>query len=245
MIIVIILAIILFLLVVKLSKQKKELKNALKNLQESYNSIYVPQSKISEIETQIGLESKKLEAIKDELSKTEIQYAKSKGKIQKLKELYNSIEYSIANKVKLNDADRILYDELCPTVSINFHAMEVKDLQKEFKANDKLIQDVTAKFEARYSTKTIATIYKMMSIAMQSELQNILYVLKYEKLDSAVDSIKAMTAKYYSLASEGNQTIFGTLSEYIAQLEYLYINAVKFEYNYYVKKEQAKAEQAA
>lgn len=245
MIIVIILAIILFLLVVKLSKQKKELKNALKNLQESYNSIYVPQSKISEIETQIGLESKKLEAIKDELSKTEIQYAKSKGKIQKLKELYNSIEYSIANKVKLNDADRILYDELCPTVSINFHAMEVKDLQKEFKANDKLIQDVTAKFEARYSTKTIATIYKMMSIAMQSELQNILYVLKYEKLDSAVDSIKAMTAKYYSLASEGNQTISGTLSEYIAQLEYLYINAVKIEYNYYVKKEQAKAEQAA
>jgi len=38
------------------------------------------------------------------------------------------------------------------------------------------------------------------------------------------------------LACEGNQNIAGTLTKFIGEIEYLFINAVKIEYNYYVKK---------
>ena len=84
-----------------------------------------------------------------------------------------------------------------------------------------------------------------MVIALRAELQNILYNLKYEKLDKSIDDVKTVTQKYLKIAGEGNQSIAGTLSKFIGEIEYLFINAVKIEYNYYVKKEQARQEQLA
>jgi hypothetical protein len=84
-----------------------------------------------------------------------------------------------------------------------------------------------------------------MVIALRAELQNILYNLKYEKLETAIDQLKNITSKYLHIAGEGNQTIAGTLTKFIGEVEYLFINAIKIEYNYYVKKEQARQEQLA
>lgn len=76
-------------------------------------------------------------------------------------------------------------------------------------------------------------------------MQNVLYNLKYDKLDNGIEQIKDICAKYLKIAAEGNQTIAGTLTKFIGEMEYLFINAAKIEYNYYVKKEQAKQEQLA
>ena len=84
-----------------------------------------------------------------------------------------------------------------------------------------------------------------MVIALRAELQNILYNLKYEKLDNAIEQAKNTSQKYLNIAAQGNQNIAGTLTKFIGEIEYLFINAVKIEYNYYVKKEQAKQEQLA
>ena len=56
---------------------------------------------------------------------------------------------------------------------------------------------------------------------------------------------RSISSKYLKIAGEGNQSIAGTLTKFIGELEYLFINAVKIEYNYYVRKEQAKQEQLA
>ena len=84
-----------------------------------------------------------------------------------------------------------------------------------------------------------------MVIALRAELQNILYNLKYEKLEKSIDDVHSVTAKYLKIAGEGNQSIAGTLTKFVGEIEYLFINAVKIEYNYYVKKEQARQEQMA
>ena len=84
-----------------------------------------------------------------------------------------------------------------------------------------------------------------MVIALRAELQNILYNLKYEKLDTSIEDVKKVTKKFLKVAGEGNQSIAGTLTKFIGEIEYLFINAVKIEYNYYVKKEQARQEQLA
>lgn len=166
-------------------------------------------------------------------------------KLRNMQELYKATEYAIENNTLLSQEMAAQYEELCPTVTLHLHAMDIKSLQQEFRRNDKHIQETVAKYEARYTTKTIAALYKLMAIGMRAELQNILTALKYEKLDTAIGSVQEMTAKYYAIATEGNQTIAGTLKEYIAKIEYLFIDAVKIEYNYYVKREQARAEQAA
>lgn len=123
--------------------------------------------------------------------------------------------------------------------------MDIKDLRKAFRENDKQIKSLLELYSSRYTTKGNIAIYNLMVIALMAELQNILIELKYEKLNDAVNSVKDMTRKYLDIAGKGNQTIIGTLTRFIGEVEYLFINAVKIEYNYYVKKEQARQEQLA
>lgn len=118
-------------------------------------------------------------------------------------------------------------------------------MRKAYRENDKQINTLLEKYSARYTTKSNQAIYKLMVIALRAELQNILYNLKYEKLEKSIDDVKSVTQKYLKIAGEGNQSIAGTLTKFIGEIEYLFINAVKIEYNYYVKKEQAKQEQLA
>ena len=123
--------------------------------------------------------------------------------------------------------------------------MDVRDLKKAFRENDRQITSVLEKYSSRYTTKANQAIYKLMVIALRAELQNILYNLKYEKLDKSIDDVKNVTKKYLAIAASGNQSIAGTLTKFIGEIEYLFINAVKIEYNYYIKKEQARQEQLA
>lgn len=194
----------------------------------------------------------------DELTKTEQRLEKQNktaaNRLSKSKELYKSVEYTVnrffyndpqLGNCKLSESSTAIYDELAPSVILKLHLMDVKSLRKAYRDNDKQIESVLSKYAARYTTKANQTIYKLMVIALRAELQNILYNLKYDKLDAAIDQVKNMTAKYLSIASNGNQSIAGTLTKFIGEIEYLFINAVKIEYNYYVKKEQARQEQAA
>lgn len=150
-----------------------------------------------------------------------------------------------AGQVQLSPLQEQEYDEFAPSVILKLHCMDIKDLRKAYTENDKQITKVLESYSARYTTKANKAIYQLMVIALRSELQNILANLKYEKLDQSIDNVKKVTAKYLKIAGEGNQSISGTLTKFIGEIEYLFINAVKIEYNYYVKKEQAKQEQLA
>lgn len=123
--------------------------------------------------------------------------------------------------------------------------MDVKSLRQAYRDNEKQISKLLDQYSSRYTTKANKSIYDLMVIALRAELQNILYNLKYEKLDKSIEDVKTVSAKYLKIAGEGNQSIAGTLTKFIGEIEYLFINAVKIEYNYYVKKEQARQEQLA
>ena len=176
------------------------------------------------------------------------------NKLGRSKELVKAINYSLDNffncdpaisSLKFNEKDLTDLEEISPSVILKLHCMDVKDLRKAYRQNDKQINDLLAKYSARYTTKANQAIYKLMVIALRAELQNILYNLKFEKLEKSIDDIKDVTLKYLEIAGNGNQSIAGTLTKFIGEIEYLFINAAKIEYNYYVKKEQARQEQLA
>lgn len=123
--------------------------------------------------------------------------------------------------------------------------MDYKELNTAFKANEKIITELLEKYANRYTTKTNQAIYQLMVIALRSELQNVLYTLNYKKLDEALNNIREIINKYLNIARSGNQTISSTLTKFIGELEILFIDAVKIEYEYYVKKEAARQEQLA
>lgn len=189
-------------------------------------------------------------------SKLETTINNKNKKLNRVNEIYKSIDYSLntynksfgsnlefiknINPEDLNDANLF-----APSVIINLQHMNYKELRKEFNKYNKLVDELLERYRIRYTTKTNKTIYSLMTLALQSELQNILYNLKFEKLDKAIDQVKVITSKYLVIASEGNKSIENTLVKFIGELEYLFICLVKVEYEYYIKKEQAKQEQAA
>ena len=188
------------------------------------------------------------------LENTEKKLKTSMNKLAKSKKLYDAIGYSIKTyQVVTPEYSNLLlpaYEAnelqlLSPVVELKLNHMNMKDLRKAFKDNDKIVTQVLDSYSSRYTTKSNRAIYSLMVISLRAELQNILYNLKYEKLDESIEKVKKISHRYLAIAAEGNQSIAGTLTKFIGEIEYLFVNAVKIEYNYYVKKEQARQEQLA
>lgn len=130
-----------------------------------------------------------------ELEKAEKQLKSTLNKTNKLKEQVKRFNYvieSFINGAPLHPNDKSAVNEdiaeietLYPTVTLKLHCMDVKDLRKAYNDNRKEIKRVTEAYMSRYTTKANKTIYNLMTVALEAELQNILYNLKYEKLDVA------------------------------------------------------------
>lgn len=169
---------------------------------------------------------------------------------EKLKPLANSIKKAFKTITSDYPDDEIIdrigsldIEDILPQPELN--CLTVKQLNSRYKAIRKQIIDVCTAYQSRYTTKTNAALYKLMVLALESELENILYTLRFGKLDAGVDAVRELTAKYYTIAVEGNQTIAPTLKRFIGQIESLYTEAVETEYEYFVQLERAKEEQRA
>lgn len=134
-------------------------------------------------------------------------------------------------------------DMLSPTAEIKLHNTDIKDLNKQYKAISAKIESTLAEYEKRYSTKGNLALYRLMVLALKAELQNVLYILKYNKLDDSIILINKLCDKYLVIAEEANQQIASTMAKFIGAIESLFVDAVKVEYEYYVRKERIKEEQ--
>lgn len=250
----------------RLSSQNSALTQEVENLKKTiddlgvteYNQvkekIEVLNQEISDNNTIISKLRVEIQELQQKEEKLHKSVATQERKLSRSKELYTSIDYALNNFFNLNIpyescllSSRDIEDAelIAPSVTLKLHCMDVKSLNKAFKENEKLIDSLLQQYSARYTSKSNRSIYELMVIALRAEMQNILYDLKYEKLDVAINKIKDISAKYLSIAGDGNQSIAGTLTKFIGEIEYLFINSAKIEYNYYVKKEQAKQEQLA
>lgn len=219
-----------------------------KDTQQAVSSM---QEKISYLSQNANNLTDKIGELSVHASKLENKCASAQKKLNKCQELYRAVEYSLQSfdereqTVLLSALQKQELDNLTPTVTLYLHCMDLKDLKKAYKENEKQIDDLVIRYKSRYITKTNKALYDLMVIALRAEIQNILYALKYDQLEKAIENVKEITAKYLEIVTAGNKNIFGTAGRFIGELEYLFINAVKIEYNYYVKKEQARLEQIA
>lgn len=215
--------------------------------------------KLSNINNEIDKKAfylSEIDKLKDELDRLEKKQNNRIKKIQKLDSIQKSINGCLKKYFEFShepyDRTITLPAELindintyAPSVILKLHNMDYKELNTAFKANEKIITELLEKYANRYTTKTNQAIYQLMVIALRSELQNVLYTLNYKKLDEALNNIREIINKYLNIARSGNQTISSTLTKFIGELEILFIDAVKIEYEYYVKKEAARQEQLA
>lgn len=172
------------------------------------------------------------------------------NRINRLKNQLASVQYAIEQYEAPGDLDaaaKIVDDKGAFQViaPVDLRSLDMSDLKKKYKENEKEIASLFKTYASKYTTKTNTALYKLMVLALEAELQNILHTIKYGKLEDCIVRIRELTGKYYSIATDGNQSIAPSIQKFIARLEYFYIEAVKIEYEYYVKKEQQKEEQKA
>jgi hypothetical protein len=201
-----------------------------------------------------GEKQKNLENVIEECNKAQKSTVLFTNRLRKMQTLFKSIQYSTQKYFDQEGFTKDLLGEnsnneveeiLSSTVKLKLHLMDIRELHRLYNQNNKIIQELLLKYQERYTTKANTTIYKLMVIALESELQNVLYNLRYSRLEKAINDIKTITGKYQRIAIEGNQSIASTVKKFIGEIEYLFIEAIKIEYEYYIQKERIKEEQKA
>lgn len=197
------------------------------------------------------LAQKTLDELQEKEAKSQKSAANAEQKVRRSKELLKAIQH--ANEVfgtenELPSVDDLVHgadDLLRPTVTLTLQCLDMKDLRKRYRENEKNIQATFEKYKDRYTTKANIAIYRLIVIALSAELQNVLNNIGFGKLDDALHDIQEITKKYYVIAAEGNQSIAPTVKKFIGELDYYFQEAVRIEYEYYVQKERAREEQRA
>lgn len=229
-----------------ISANKQQVFDKIKQLAKA-DAIAEVQDKIDSLKVERDKRELEVSDVTEQLNKINSEYASTQKKLYKVKTLFES--YQSANKRYVKEGETYLDESflngLAPTVEIDLQCMSIKQLRSLYNQNKKLIQDCLKKYEGRYTTKANAAIYKLMTIALEAELQNILYSISFGKLESSIDDVKTMSAKYLAIASDGNQSIAPTVKKFIGEIESLFVEAVKIEYEYYVQRERIKEEQRA
>lgn len=210
------------------------------------------ENQLKEIKSVLLSTQIRLDEIKEEEEKTQKSVEAAIKKISKHRSLLRAIQNTIDNyngiefsSLQIDSLVEEVDNFISPTVILDLQCLGLKELRKRYRENEKLIEETLKKYEGRYTTKTNITIYKLMVIAIRAELQNILYNIKYGKLEDSLSNINLVTEKYYNITINGNQNIAPTMKKFIGEISYLFQEAVKIEYEYYVQKERAKEEQRA
>lgn len=209
-------------------------------------------NELNDYVTQVDIKIQQLECIQQENEKLDKNLNTNSKKLKKVQEAYKRLQYTITNfydndnfQHNVGDLESEVSELLGLAVEIKLHCMDVKSLRKLYNQNYKIIKETLVKYQSRYTTKANVAIYKLMVIALEAELQNVLYSINYGKLETAISNIKKITSKYLTIATDGNQNIAPTMIKFIGEIEYLFIEAIKIEYEYYVQKERIKEEQRA
>lgn len=213
------------------------------------NDIKTYTAQLETIRSELASEEAKLGVLQQQNETAEKKLATALRRAEKVQPLAKSIQSAYENWVLGNSDEAALeirdleLEDLLPEPELN--CLTMKALNARYKALRGQIVDLCKAYEKRYTTKANATMYKLMVLAMEAELENVLYKLQFGRLDVGISAVRQMTATYYAIAAEGNKSIASTLKTFIGQIESLYLDVVSTEYEYYVQRERAKEEQRA
>ncbi|WP_082805075.1 GIY-YIG nuclease family protein [Neobacillus novalis] len=219
-----------------------------KIVQESTKSIADIVGKVTEYQTNIEELTEEQNKLVKEVERYKNQARKFKADLLGLKNYeerfphtinFDSVNQQLEQLNKEFDEERLLGT----VIRLHLHSDNSKELRKLSNATNKEIQNVLSKYEDRYTTKGNKTIYNLMVIGLQAEIQILLLQLKYNKLDESIQLVKDIITKYLSICATGNMSILPTITRFLNEMEPLYVELINIEYKYYVYREREKEEQ--
>lgn len=154
---------------------------------------------------------------------------------------YSKLEEEVRKVSQFYDEESMLKN----LIELDCHYKNSKELRKEMTRNKREMSKVLDNYVDRYTTKGNKTIYQLMVIGLQAELQNILFTLTYSKLEEAQENVRALVRKYLTICANGNNQILPTITRFLTEIEPIFLEAIEIEHHYYAKREGEKEEQQA
>lgn len=237
----------------KITTKKKELISeaelkATNIVQETNASLAEVIEKTTEYQTDIENYSEEYTKLVKEVNRYRNQARKFKADVLGLKNFnvrfphtinFEKVEAQLANLNEELDEDQLLGT----VIRLHLHSDNSKELRKLSNATKREVKNLLVNYEDRYTTKGNKTIYNLMVIGLQAEIQILLLQLKYNEIDEAKEVVKNIITKYLALCASGNQSILPTITKFLTEIEPLYMELIEIEYKYYVYREQEKEEQ--
>lgn len=242
----------------ELQKEKDSLSQQYDSMMSGYRTLKLEhdsllQSLTEELQDSIrrqilSLQEQKSEA-KQELQAVQEELMSIQSKIQPanaaLKAINQALKATTSNKPNAPQLNINAAALLTQLDDLHLNCLDVPALRKMFNANKSNVRKVIQKYEARYTTKANQSIYQLMVLGLEAELQNVMLNLRFGTIQKAKNQIKDLTQRYYEIAANGNQSIAPTVKSFVIEIETIYIEAVEIEYEYYAQKEKIKEEQRA
>ncbi|MBP2079618.1 GIY-YIG nuclease family protein [Oceanobacillus polygoni] len=228
-----------------LDNAKIQAENIVKEANESLSAVV---AKTTEYQSDVESLTEEHAKLVKEVNRYKNQARKYKADVLGLKNFNERFPYTINfEKVEqqLEELNNELNEEtlLGTVIRLHLHSDNSKELRKLSNATNKEIKNVLSKYEDRYTTKGNKTIYNLMVIGLQAEVQILLLQLKYNKVDESLQSVKDIITKYLAICANGNKSILSTITKFLTEIEPLYMELIRIEYKYYVYREQEKEEQ--
>lgn len=176
------------------------------------------------------------------------------GKFARTKKNFEAVEYCLSNWMHLDDkpievlnAETAIADQesLDPIGEIDIKAFSIPDLRKEAKQISKRIDSLCEEFSLRYQAKAMKSLFTITVIYLKLELRVILEELRYKAQEEAISKVGKLMLRVQQMYEDGNKTILPTVLAFLGELEKIFIDAVKVEYLWYLRKEQQRQEQIA
>jgi hypothetical protein len=201
-----------------------------------------------ELETQIGQSQSQLDQLLIQVKKADRFVKTHSTELKGIRQLMDRFPEAIQIQViesELQSLERATEDGafLAPIVQIHLHHKDSKTLRSQMNVIKRDMKKLLEKYKDRYTTKANLTIYELMVIGLQAELQNILSTLRYANLDKAQENARQLIEKYMQISLRGNALILPTITRFLTELQPLFMDAIKVEYQYYFQKEKEKEEQ--
>ncbi|WP_053218571.1 hypothetical protein [Virgibacillus senegalensis] len=177
-----------------LTEKEEIISNAKKEADSINNSanedLKIVLEKTQEQQNKLESMNNEYEMLLKEIKKYRTQARKYKSEVVGLKNFNERFPFTINFEEVENQIEQLEEelsdDSLIGTVmTLHLHSDNSKELRKLSTATNKEIKKVLSKFEDRYSTKSNKTIYNLMIIALQAEIQILLFQLKYNNLEDS------------------------------------------------------------
>lgn len=130
------------------------------------------------------------------------------------------------------------------SVGLKLHSYKLDDLRRMHEANNKLIEQLLARYEARFIVPTDRVIFQLMTLGIRAELQQNINEMEYGQFNRAQVRLHLSVNKFMKIVSFAHLDAADLLASFASELEILLRETLRYEHEYCARRADFERRQA-